>query len=190
MDQVCNIFSSIWEEVILSMFVSVGFAMLFNTPKRALWIVALLGGMGFMVKVILLKTILPGDDVVAATLGASVVGFSAVYFSHIVHTPPSVFTIPAVINMIPGKYGYLFMLGLMKMVTSPGEIALKSDLITDTINLGLKTGFITMGLAFGIIAPMLLLNTYTVKNKDLNKILARRLRKTFGEFLISKHNNE
>ncbi len=159
------------------MLVSVGFAMLFNTPKRALWLVALLGGLGFMIKVVLMKTILPGNDVVAASLGAFAVGFAAVYFSHIVHTPPIVFTIPAVINMIPGKYGYQFMIGLMEIVTSPGELVLKNELITDTINKGLKTGFITLGLAFGIIAPMLLLNTYTVKNKDLNKILKRRVTK-------------
>ena len=159
------------------MLVSVGFAMLFNTPKRALWLVALLGGLGFMIKVVLMKTILPGNDVVAASLGAFAVGFAAVYFSHIVHTPPIVFTIPAVINMIPGKYGYQFMIALMEIVTSPGELVLKNELITDTINKGLKTGFITLGLAFGIIAPMLLLNTYTVKNKDLNKILKRRVTK-------------
>ena len=159
------------------MLVSVGFAMLFNTPKRALWLVALLGGLGFMIKVVLMKTILPGNDVVAASLGAFAVGFAAVYFSHIVHTPPIVFTIPAVINMIPGKYGYQFMIALMEIVPPPGESVLKNELITDTSNKGLKTGFITLGLAFGIIAPMLLLNTYTVKNKDLNKILKRRVTK-------------
>lgn len=179
MDLLFNIFSEIWEEIILSMIVSLGFAMLFNTPRRALWIVMLLGGIGFMVKLILLKTIMPGVDVVAASLGAFVVGFLAVYFSHVVHTPPIVFTIPAVINMIPGKYGYQFMIGLMKIVTSPGDIAMQNELMTETMNKFLKTGFITMGLAFGIIAPMLLLNTYTVKDKDLKKILAKRLKKTF-----------
>ena len=179
MDPLFNIISEIWEEIVLSMIVSLGFAMLFNTPRRALWIVALLGGIGFMIKLALMQTIMPGVDVVAASLGAFAVGFLAVYFSHVVHTPPIVFTIPAVIKMIPGKYGYQFMIGLMKIVTSPGDIMLQNELISETINKGLKTGFITLGLAFGIIAPMLLLNTYTVKDKDLNKILARRLKKTF-----------
>jgi uncharacterized membrane protein YjjB (DUF3815 family) len=117
--------------------------------------------------------------VVAASIGAFLIGFLGVYFAHRVHTPPIVFTIPAVINMIPGKFGYLFMIGLMKIVTSPNEVLLKNELITDTLSKGLKTGFITLGLAFGIIAPMLLLNTYTVKNTDLNRILAKRLKKTF-----------
>lgn len=179
MDQLFNIIENIWESVLLSMFVSLGFAMLFNTPRRALWIAMLLGGLGFMVKLVLMHTIMPGQDVVASSLGAFTVGFLGVYFAHRVHTPPIVFTIPAVINMIPGKYGYMFMVGLMKIVTSPGELSLHSELVTDTLSKGLKTGFITLGLAFGIIAPMLLLNTYSVKDKDLNKILARRLKKTF-----------
>ena len=32
-----------------------------------------------------------------------------------------------------------------------------------------------MCLAFGVIAPMLLFNTYSVKDKDLNDIIKRRL---------------
>jgi uncharacterized membrane protein YjjB (DUF3815 family) len=161
------------------MFVSLGFATLFNTPRRALWIAMLLGGVGFTIKLLLLNTIMKGDDVVASSIGAFVVGFLGVYFAHRVHTPPIVFTIPAVINMIPGKYGYQFMMGLMQIVTSSNDVLLKNELITETVNKGLKTGFITLGLAFGIIAPMLLLNTYTVKNTDLNKIMAKRLKKTF-----------
>ncbi|MFV0471201.1 MAG: threonine/serine exporter family protein [Paludibacteraceae bacterium] len=174
-----NVFSEIWEEVALSMIVSLGFAILFNTPKRALWIVALLGGIGFMIKLVLMHTVMQGVDVVAASLGAFAIGFLAVYFSHVAHTPPIVFTIPAVINMIPGKYGYQFMISLMKIVTTPGDAMLQNEVITETINKLLKTGFITLGLAFGIIAPMLLLNTYSVKDKDLTKILTRRLKKTF-----------
>ncbi len=179
MDQLFSIISKIWESVLFSMLVSLGFAMLFNTPRRALWIAMLLGGLGFMLKLLLLHSIMNGFDVVAASLGAFLVGFLGVYFAHRVHTPPIVFTIPAVINMIPGKFGYQFMIGLMKIVTSPNEVLLQNELITDTLSKGLKTGFITLGLAFGIIAPMLLLNTYSVKNKDLNKILTKRLKKTF-----------
>lgn len=179
MAQIFDILSGLWESILLSMLVSLGFATLFNTPRRALWIAMLLGGIGFSIKLLLLNTIMKGDDVVASSIGAFVVGFLGVYFAHRVHTPPIVFTIPAVINMIPGKYGYQFMMGLMQIVTSSNDVLLKNELITETVNKGLKAGFITLGLAFGIIAPMLLLNTYTVKNTDLNKILAKRLKKTF-----------
>lgn len=158
-----------------SMWISIGFALLFNTPRRALWITGLLGGMGWGIKFMLLETLMPGQIVITSFLGACAVGLLAVYFAHRVHTPPIVFTIPAVINMIPGKFGYEFMMNIIKIVTieTPREETL--DLLFKTIKLGLQTGFITMCLAFGVIAPMLLFNTYSVKGKDLNELIKNRL---------------
>ena len=158
-----------------SMWISIGFALLFNTPRRALWITGLLGGVGWGIKFVLLGTIIPEQIVITSFLGACAVGLLAVYFAHRVHTPPIVFTIPAVINMIPGKYGYEFMMNIIKIVTvqTPEDETL--DLLFKTFKLGLQTGFITMCLAFGVIAPMLLFNTYSVKDKDLNDIIKRRL---------------
>ena len=118
---------------------------------------------------------MPDQIVITSFLGACTVGLLAVYFAHRVHTPPIVFTIPAVINMIPGKFGYEFMMNIIKIVTvqTPQEETL--DLLFRTIKLGLQTGFITMCLAFGVIAPMLLFNTYSVKGKDLNEVIKHRL---------------
>ena len=96
-----------------SMWISIGFALLFNTPRRALWITGLLGGVGWGIKFVLLGTIMPEQIVITSFLGACAVGLLAVYFAHRVHTPPIVFTIPAVINMIPGKYGYEFMMKII-----------------------------------------------------------------------------
>ena len=166
-----------------SMWISIGFALLFNTPRRALWITGLLGGVGWGIKFVLLGTIMPEQIVITSFLGACAVGLLAVYFAHRVHTPPIVFTIPAVINMIPGKYGYEFMMKIIQIVTveTPQEETL--DLLYQTFKLGLQTGFITMCLAFGVITPMLLFNTYSVKGKDLNDFIKRRLsrRKTKAE---------
>ena len=158
-----------------SMWISIGFALLFNTPRRALWITGLLGGVGWGIKFVLLGTIMPEQIVITSFLGACAVGLLAVYFAHRVHTPPIVFTIPAVINMIPGKYGYEFMMKIIQIVTveTPQEETL--DLLYQTFKLGLQTGFITMCLAFGVITPMLLFNTYSVKGKDLNDFIKRRL---------------
>ena len=166
-----------------SMWISIGFALLFNTPRRALWITGLLGGVGWGIKFVLLGTIMPEQIVITSFLGACAVGLLAIYFANREHTPPIVFTIPAVINMIPGKYGYEFMMKIIQIVTveTPQEETL--DLLYQTFKLGLQTGFITMCLAFGVITPMLLFNTYSVKGKDLNDFIKRRLsrRKTKAE---------
>lgn len=173
-----------------SMWISIGFALLFNTPRRALWITGLLGGVGWGIKFVLLGTIMPEQIVITSFLGACAVGLLAVYFAHRVHTPPIVFTIPAVINMIPGKYGYEFMMKIIQIVTveTPQDETL--DLLYQTFKLGLQTGFITMCLAFGVIAPMLLFNTYSVKGKDLNDLIKRRLLRKRAEGNLPKEEVE
>ena len=170
-----DVFLGLAERIFWSMWISIGFALLFNTPRRALWITGLLGGLGWGIKFVLLGTLMPDQIVITSFLGACTVGLLAVYFAHRVHTPPIVFTIPAVINMIPGKFGYEFMMNIIKIVTvqTPQEETL--DLLFRTIKLGLQTGFITLCLDFGVIAPMLLFNTYSVKGKDLNEVIKHRL---------------
>ena len=164
------------ERIFWSMWVSVGFALLFNTPRRALWATALLGAVGWSTKFLLIKLLIPDQVVIASFAGACLVGFLGTYFAHRVHTPPMVFTIPAVINMIPGKSGYEFMMGLIKIVTITHEHDQTLVTIFETIKLGLQTGFTTLGLAFGVIAPVLLLNTYTIKDKDLNRFIVKKIK--------------
>ena len=164
------------ERIFCSVWVSVGFALLFNTPRRALWATALLGAVGWSTKFLLIKLLIPDQVVIASFAGACLVGFLGTYFAHRVHTPPMVFTIPAVINMIPGKSGYEFMMGLIKIVTITHEHDQTLATIFETIKLGLQTGFTTLGLAFGVIAPVLLLNTYTIKDKDLNRFIVKKIK--------------
>ncbi len=172
-----DVFLELSERIFWSMWISIGFAMLFNTPRRAMWIVGLLGATGWSIKFMLLHTLMPEQIVLTSFIAACCIGFLGVYFAHRVHTPPVVFTIPAVINMIPGKLGYEFMMGLIKIVTLESNSELTNELVFSTLRLGLQTGFITMGLAFGVIAPMLLFNTYSVKGKDLNDFIAKRLKR-------------
>ena len=187
-----DVFLALSVRIFWSMWISIGFALLFNTPRRAWWITGLLGGVGWGIKFMRLGTLMPEQIVITSFLGACVVGLLAVYFAHRVHTPPIVFTIPAVINMIPGKFGYEFMMNIIKIVTvqTPQEETL--DLLFKTIKLGLQTGFITMCLAFGVIAPLLLFNTYSVKGKDLNEFIKYRLlrKKAQGETSLQEVENE
>ena len=169
-------FGLLAERIFWSMWVSVGFALLFNTPRRALWATALLGAVGWSTKFLLIKLLIPDQVVIASFAGACLVGFLGTYFAHRVHTPPMVFTIPAVINMIPGKSGYEFMMGLIKIATITHEHDQTLATIFETIKLGLQTGFTTLGLAFGVIAPVLLLNTYTIKDKDLNRFIVKKIK--------------
>ncbi len=152
--------------ILWSIPVSIGFAALFNTPRRALWAVGLLGALGFGIKTLVLATILPNQVILASLAGASAVGIMGSYIAHRVHTPPIVFTVPAVINMIPGKYGYEFIIGILKIVNQ-SNTPIDFDYFIMVVNNGLKTAFILMALAFGIIFPILIFNTKSVKHKTL-----------------------
>lgn len=173
---------NIYIKIFWSIFVSIGFASLFNTPRRALWAVGLLGAVGFGVKTILVNTILPHQVIIGALIGASVVGISGTYFAHRVHTPPIVFTIPAVINMLPGKLGYQFMLGMVKIISYGENSRIQPAEVLDILNQGFKCFFIILALVLGIAFPLLIFNTYSVKNKDLHMLIRRKL-------LKKKHNN-
>ncbi|MDO5615295.1 MAG: threonine/serine exporter family protein [Cruoricaptor ignavus] len=163
------------EKIFWAICVSIGFAVMFNTPKRALWVVGLLGAIGFGIKITLLRFAIPEQVVIASLAGATAVGILGVYFAHRVHTPPIVFTVPAVINMIPGKFGYEFIIGLLKIVSFGKEQNTDFSFFLEVMNNGLKTGFILFALAFGVIFPLLMFNTPTVKNKDLHKLINKKV---------------
>ncbi|WKS94995.1 threonine/serine exporter family protein [Riemerella columbina] len=165
----------ILEKIAWAVLVSLGFAILFNTPRRALWAVALLGALGFGIKTIALLFLFPDQLIIASLLGASAVGLSGIYFAHRVHTPPIVFTIPAVINMIPGTLGYNFMMGILELVSHKKNQTLSIEQLLTIINNGLNAGFIILVLAFGVVFPILMFNTQTVKNKDLNQYLKKKI---------------
>ncbi len=166
---------SLLEKVIWSVLVSIGFAVLFNTPRRALWVTGLLGGIGFGIKIILLEYVIPEQIILASFFGASAVGILGMYFAHIVHTPPIVFTIPAVINMIPGKLGYKFIIGIIKIVSFGKDSPVDFDYFLTVVNFGLKSAFIVLVLAFGVVFPLLVFNTRTVKENDLHKIINQKI---------------
>lgn len=45
-----DVFLGLAERIFWSMWISIGFALLFNTPRRALWITGVLGGIGWGIK--------------------------------------------------------------------------------------------------------------------------------------------
>lgn len=64
-----DVFLGLAERIFWSMWISIGFALLFNTPRRALWITGVLGGIGWGIKFILLSTIMP--EQIMITFGAA-----------------------------------------------------------------------------------------------------------------------
>ena len=93
------------------------------------------------------------------------------YFAHRTHTPPLVFTIPAVINMIPGLLSYKFMVGMIKWIMKPNGVRQSVDSVVQTLSYGISAIFIVFALAFGVAISVIVFKNYTVKGKDLNRLI-------------------
>jgi uncharacterized membrane protein YjjP (DUF1212 family) len=151
---------------------SLGFALMFNTPKRALWTVFLLGAIGYLMKYLLFQEF-EINLILSIFIASSFVGISGMYFAHRTHTPPIIFMIPAVINMIPGLISYKFMIGMIDWVGGTKGHKPSVEAIIDTFSYGITTTFILFALAFGVAFPIIVFKSYTVKGKDLNVLIKK-----------------
>jgi uncharacterized membrane protein YjjB (DUF3815 family) len=142
-------------------FAALGFAVLFNVPQRALMVIWLIGAAGGMTKLLLMQ----GDIgiIFASFVGASLVGILSVSAAHNKHAPPLVFSIPAVIPMVPGAFAYRMMLGLIKLAGTAVTSTTYSQTLAETTSNGLKAMFILMALAVGVAIPMLISRKETIK---------------------------
>ncbi len=148
-------------DVSLAFVVAIGFAILFNTPRRILFVAGLLGGLGHCVRFLLLEN---GIGIVPATLAAAVfIGLAGIPLAHRVHTPPVVFTMPACITMIPGLYAYRAMLGCIRL-TDLELVKQSPDLLPVTAHYFVLTASLLFALAIGICSGPLLFRKKSVKS--------------------------
>ena len=137
---------------------ALGFAILFTVPKRALWAVALLASIAYASREI---SLINGLDLVVGSLAASCfIGLIGIQLAHWVHTPTTVFVIPAVIPMVPGVFAYRTMMGLLEISRSS---AVSNEILLQTASNGLNTVFILLALAVGVSLPSLLFKNRSVK---------------------------
>ena len=155
---------------------SLVFAGLFNTPNLALWVFFVLGGIGFMMKYVL-NVEMNFSQLFAVFCASCFVGVSGMYFAHRTHTPPIAFTIPAVINMIPGLLSYQFMMGIIKWIMQPNGKVLKANEVITTLNTGVSAVFIVFALAFGVAFAVIVFRSHSVKGNDLNRLMQQYFNK-------------
>jgi len=147
-----------------------GFAILFNVPPRTLWLIFLMGALGGTLKLIALK--LGVSIILSSLVGALFIGFLSVLAAHIKHSPAFVFSIPAVIPMVPGAFMYRMMLGIIRL-TGENDHTVFLQLLEDTVDNGLKALFVLMALSLGVSAPMLLSRNQALKETDSRGFLSR-----------------
>lgn len=157
-------------DALFSAFAAVGFAILFNVPRRTLWVVALLGALGHSFRFVCMKM---GMEIVPGSLLASLlVGLLGIRFAHIVHVPPVVLTVPGVISMVPGSFAYRTMMGAMQLLHG-NKLApeLGQQLLVETVSNGLKMSFILFCLAVGVALPVVIFGKESIKGTRLRNLL-------------------
>lgn len=152
---------SLLEVSIWSGIAAIGFGVLFNIPKKAIIPVFLLGfGAGF-IKFILLD--FHTNIILASLTAASFVGLVSMPLAHGIHHPPVVFSIPAVIPMIPGYFAYETVLSVMSFIFIETDVTKKTILMQAIFSNGFTMLFILISLTIGVSLPLLLLRKSTVK---------------------------
>lgn len=141
-----------------------GFGVLFNAPKRCLWMILLVGFLGGLVK---FGMMLPqiGGGIVFSTFAASlVIGFTGVFLGNWKRFIPMMITIPSVIPLVPGAFAYKAMLGLMELGRTPDENY--GQIVNQAIYNGTMTLFVLLAITLGVTIPLVIFRLeYTGKAK-------------------------
>lgn len=141
------------EDAIFSGIAALGFALLFNVPRRALMYCVLAGAIGHAVRTLMMEQFM--WSITAGTLvGAMAVGLMAKICAHRVKIPSLVFAISGAIPMVPGVFAFQTMLAVIRLPGATEDTIIK--ILTDVAVNATTTGFVLAAIALGIAMPNLL----------------------------------
>ena len=124
---------------------STGFAMLFNVPKATLKYCALGGGITYIIRNISMEM---GFSIVLSTfIAAACIGFITLKWSKKFLVPRPVYSVAAIIPMIPGTFAFTAMISLVDMNTHGVTPELIEIFIENALKALSILGAITFGLA-------------------------------------------
>ncbi|HAS6094777.1 TPA: hypothetical protein I7234_10885 [Vibrio vulnificus] len=129
---------------------AVGFALVFNVPPRALIYCALGGAIGHGSRYLMMKFGIPIEW--ATFFSATLVGMIGVYWSRRLLAHPKVFTVAALIPMVPGVFTFKAMIAMVEI----NHLGYTPELVAVCMENFLKAMFIIAGLAVGLAVPGLL----------------------------------
>lgn len=127
---------------------AVGFALISNPPKRAVFACALLAAAGHAMRYCLINYTSIGI-VVSTGLAAFSIGLMSIFFARRIHCPAEVFCFPSLLPMIPGMFAYRSILALMN-IAREGDQQHVQDAITSFFDNGIKTVSIMLALVIGL----------------------------------------
>ncbi len=130
---------------------AVGFAILFSVPRRYLPGCLLAAALGHATRALCTHA---GASLEAASLvGSCVVGMVSLAFSWRLKAPMTLFSLGAVIPLVPGVLAYRTMLCILDLLRTSSP---KPEQAVEVLVLGARTGLVVGAIAFGVVTPSLL----------------------------------
>lgn len=133
--------------------VTIGFALLFAVPRRYLLGSALAGMLGHLARTLAFERGVPLE--LATLLGATTIGAVSALLAGRAKVPMSLFSMSAVISLVPGTIAYRTMLALIALVSTSDPPV---SLVTDALVLGTRTALVIGAIAVGVVSPSLVLD--------------------------------
>lgn len=165
---------------------AMGFSMIFNIPRRLLWVVAI----GGIIAVCTRNFVNLGPSngnigldwglILGSLIGSSLISIICIKAVHIFHTPHHCLSIPSVIPMVPGVLMYRALFALIQMHGVVGEL-------TTAMHNGIRASLIILCIAIGVAIPNIFARKWIApeRRKKLLKLIAER--KERGEFVDLEH---
>lgn len=141
------------EDAFWSAIAALGFAILFNVPRRCLPYAVLGGAVAHALRTFLIQEFHVSIEF-GTLLGAMLIGFWAKWAAQKLETPSLIFAVAGAIPMVPGFFAYSTMLGILQAAAMPAD-TVAPVLIEAALN-AIRTGLILAALAVGIVSPSLL----------------------------------
>jgi uncharacterized membrane protein YjjB (DUF3815 family) len=138
------------QDMALAAVPAVGFGMLFNVPTRVLWNCAMLGALAHGLRFLMVCATVPVE--VATLIAASIISFIGVGQAQRLRAHPKVFTVAAVIPMIPGVPLFTTLITIQQIY----QKGTNPELLSQAVNSGLRASIIVAALAVGLAMPGLL----------------------------------
>ena len=159
---------------------AMGFSMIFNIPRRLLWVVAIGGIIAVCTRNFV--NLGPSNNNIGLDMGlaigslagsalASVIAVKAV---HWVHAPNHVLSIPSVIPMVPGVLMYRALVGLIEMNGVVGEL-------TNAMKFGMASAITIMCIALGVAVPNVFARHWVAKDRQrkLKQLIEERKKRGY-----------
>ena len=174
--------NSYWSYAAAAAISAMGFSMIFNIPRRLLWVVAIGGIIAVCTRNFV--NLGPSNNnvgldmglAIGSLAGSALASLIAVKAVHWVHAPNHVISIPSVIPMVPGVLMYRALVGLIEMNGVVGEL-------TNAMKFGMASGITIMCIALGVAIPNVFARRWVAKDRQrkLNEMIEERRKR--GHFI-------